>query len=134
MRITDRCLDSKHRIHVFDNKPPKLRWKPGQWLNYKGELWKVVYIYRVKENDREWQFCLEQPRDVRALDLLVYQMYLDWKKGKGQKPAMMPDWPTEEVEYGVFYSHMDAHTYFFSLPAMGDRCIATTKTLLKENQ
>lgn len=51
-----------------NNKPPKLRFKPSQYVEYQNSLWEIMYAYRTKDDDRIWKFCLEERKGLSRKD------------------------------------------------------------------
>jgi hypothetical protein len=99
-------------------KPPKLRWKPGSKVRYKGDLYEVMYCYRIESDPHEWQVCLEEvvaPDEIaRALDGL----------GAGST--------TPRIVYEIFRDWYEASSYFMDIPANGDRHHVTNKQMLQD--
>lgn len=48
-------------------KPPKLRFRPGTFVKYKGSLCEVMYCYRVQDAPHEWLFCLEERQSLSSV-------------------------------------------------------------------
>ncbi len=105
---------------VAAGKPPKLRWSPGQIVKYQGQLYEIMYVYRVQAEPREWRFCLEErlgvidePRDF--IDSLARDI------GAGTS--------TPRIVYDLFRSEHDAWRYFSDIPANGDRTTIRNKRM-----
>ncbi len=108
------------------NKPPKMRFKPGQRVKYEGEDHVVLYAYRVRDQPHEWIYCVEEIRTdpktrlTEAVDACARFM------GLGES--------TPRVTYDLFMDHGEASKYFWDIPCEGpSRSNVPNKTLLKEN-
>ena len=56
-----------YSIKLTRSKPPKLRFRPGQFVELEGKLYEIIYAYRVK-GDHQWRFCLEERRSFRSVE------------------------------------------------------------------
>jgi len=52
-------LDTGIRV-LPGGKPPKLQFRPGNFIRYRGQLHEIIYCYRLKEQPHEWHFYLEE--------------------------------------------------------------------------
>jgi hypothetical protein len=106
-------------------KPPKLRFQPGMFVQLDGQLYEILYAYRVRANSQEWQYCLEErrglssaPRDAIGAALVAL--------GCGER--------TPRIVYEVFRDGYDAMQFFADIPADADRMHASNKTLLQRGK
>ncbi|HLC77986.1 MAG TPA: hypothetical protein VJH92_02585 [Candidatus Nanoarchaeia archaeon] len=122
----------KGRVTVINSKAPKLRARPGEFVELNGELlkkyqdklWEVIYCFRVK-GDHNWRYCLSVRKSViqddgkdeigKALDSL----------GCGSK--------TPRVIYGQFMDDMAAFNFFADIPHHGDSIVLTNQQMLSGN-
>lgn len=107
------CVPSFHRrgAHVHQ-KPPKMRYKLDELVVYEGEVFRVKYAYRLRENVHEWIYCIEST-DTIPLDLISAAIF----------PA--PE-GLERIVYEPFRSSMDATSHFFKLPNFGSSAVCLT--------
>src|SRR3989344_6021680 len=135
----------KGRVTVINSKAPKLRARPGEFVELNGELlkkyqdklWEVIYCFRVK-GDHNWLYCLAARKSViqddgkdeigKALDSLgcgkgtprvVYGR--GW--GKGTRRFV-------DVQFG---DGMAAHIYFADIPCHGDSIILMNQQMVSKN-
>ena len=106
-------------ISVTHSKPPKRRFNPGDLFEYDGEVWKILYMYRIQSEPNVWYHCLEEQKDVS-----------DHVRKLGFVSAMLGPIPPDRVKFEAFRSHDDARTFFSSLFAYGDRATKSTQQLL----
>lgn len=70
-RATPKNLNAKY------GKPPKLRYQPGDFVEYEGEVWIVKYIYRLKSDPHAWKHVLENmPTHLTLVDEYVASLNL----------------------------------------------------------
>lgn len=74
-------------------KPPKLRFRPGTFYVVDGSIMMLAHCYRVKADPHTWLFCLEE-----------VDAYSKVPSNEEQKRA--------QICYDLFYSSMDAHSFF----------------------
>lgn len=103
-------------------KAPKIRFRPGDWFEFDGELWEIIYIFRLKERPGEWLHELES-REMESPDrTLISLAVLALGAGKD----------TPRIVYNEFQSSMDASDYFWDIPGLGSsRICRSTEELLK---
>lgn len=104
------------KIDTFSDKPPKLRFKPGQFVEYQKSIWEIVYCYRTKDTPNIWKFCLEESKAKDKIGLFLAENCGNL---------------TPKIMYDCFRDSMDAMTYFADIPAHGDRVHVTTQNLLR---
>lgn len=104
------------KIDTFSDKPPKLRFKPGQFVEYQKIIWEIIYCYRTKEAPNIWIFCLEESKSKDKIGLFLAENCGNL---------------TPRIMYDCFRDSMDAMTYFVDIPANGDRIHVTTKEMLQ---
>jgi len=102
-------------------KPPKLRFKPGNFVELEGQLYEILYAYRTKESEGQWCFCLEERDSTEQVLDALGTMLEGMGCGKN----------TPRVVYEIFHDWHDAHTFFSDIPAHKDRRHVSNQTLLK---
>jgi len=114
-----------NRGHMFvdsPGKPPKLRFQPGSFVRYKGQLCEVIYAYRLQENPHEWRYSLEERTELSSRP----------KDAIGQLAvALGCGATTPRVAYHVFRDYMQASQYFADIPMNGNRSDVSNKSLLQ---
>lgn len=120
-------LDGRQRERGFvrttaGGKPPKRRWQPGQLVELEGELYIIVYCYRLQEDPREWVYCLEERESVEhkpdaLLDALENVL------GCGSM--------TPRISYDLFRNWQDAFQFFADIPRRGDSRHVRNKQMVK---
>lgn len=115
---------SSMKVHPA-GKPPKLRFKPGQFINLENQLYEILYCYRTKENPSEWLFCLEE-RKVRSSEPQDLMGKILESMGAGKH--------TPRIVYEVFDDYLDAMRFFDDVPRNGDSRIVSNKTLIQKGQ
>lgn len=111
-------------VHVRASKPPKLRWQPGQLITLDGQLFEIVYAFRIESEPSEWFFELEYRKSVQeSLDAIGQ---LGQAFGCGDE--------TPRVVYDLFRDHTAARSYFSDIPSNGDRRVVSNKTLMRGAQ
>ena len=106
-------------------KPPKLRWKPGSFVKYKGHLYEVMYAYRVQAEPQEWRFSLEERKTLSSKPADFIGQALD---------ALGAGSTTPRIVYELFRDWMSAHQFFADIPLHGDRLEVTNKALLQNGE
>lgn len=102
-------------------KPPKLRFKPGTFLTWKGQRYEIMYAYRVEDNPHEWRYSLEErDKDSRPEAINVVLKIL----GAGMT--------TPRVVYEMFRNSHEAYRYFSDITMGGNRCDVSNGTLVRE--
>lgn len=109
---------------LHGGKPPKLRFRPGQYVEFDGQLYEVMYAYRLKENPHEWIFCLEERKDLSGSMDEIGQIAESLGCGS----------LTPKIVYDLFHSWAQAAEFFFDIPANGDRANVTNKSLLQRGR
>ncbi len=104
-------------------KPPKLRFRPGTFVKYKGSLCEVMYCYRVQDAPHEWLFCLEERQSLSSVPADFIGQALN---------ALGAGSTTPRVVYELFRDSMDALKFFSDIPRNGNSTIVTNKTMLNE--
>lgn len=108
-------------VRVFGSKPPKLRFRPGQIVRYKNELYEVMYAYRVRETPHEWFYSLEERKGLSE-NLDAIGQFLQ-AAGCGAT--------TPRLVYEMFRDHGDASKFFFDIPLNGGRTTVPNKMLIQ---
>lgn len=116
-------FDRHTGISDKQDKPPKLKFKPGTFLeNKKGELFEILYCYRVRDKPHEWLFCLEDRSGL-----------INPKTPLSTLCSMLSPETRGRIEYRLFRSSMDASSEIGSnIYAHGDRVCVSNKTLLND--
>jgi len=107
-------------------KPPKLRYRPGQFIEVENQLFEIIFAYRLVSEPFEWIFCLEERKSFRSIE-------------PGDKigeiaEAMGCGAETPRIVYEMFRDSMDAHQYFWDIPANGNRQDFTNKNLIQKGK
>jgi hypothetical protein len=103
-------------------KPPKLRFRPGVFIRLKGQLYEVMYCYRIADNPQEWRYSLETRGTLSSEPVDDI--------GKLAK-AMGLGATTPRIVYEVFRSSHDASSFFMEIPMNGDRCDVGNQSMLR---
>lgn len=104
-------------------KPPRLRFQPGAFVRYKGELHEVLYAYRVEGNPHEWIYCLAERKSLTPPNRdLITKVVL--ALGAGQS--------TPRIVYEIFPDSYKAHQFFIDIPSEGDTVDVTNKNMMKD--
>lgn len=117
-------IDGLHMTVIDGGKPPKLRFRPGQFIEYKGQLHELMFAYRVKDDPHEWIFCLEERRDLSGRKDLIG--IVAEALGCGDE--------TPRILYDLLRDSYDAFRYFEDIPANGDRTHVRNKDLLQKGK
>lgn len=104
-------------------KPPKLRFQPGMFVRLRGQLYEIMYAYRLRDEPQEWRFSLEErmrlsSKPTDALGKMINAM------GAGST--------TPRIVYEPFRSWMDASLYFSDIPLHGNRWCVGNKLMVQE--
>lgn len=51
---------------MASTKPPKLRFRPGNFVEFRGALYEVMGAYRLKADPHEWLFLLSARQDMHS--------------------------------------------------------------------
>lgn len=103
-----RCIPSRNAKY---GKPPKLRYQPGDFVEYEGEVWVVKFMYRRKDDPHVWVHVLENmPKKVTAMDeyiaslnlgegvpLIVYDPVWDLYDKALQSQTWLPCWGDSRI-------------------------------------
>lgn len=109
------------KVSVTTGKPPKLRFKPGTLVKLEGQVYEVIYCYRVRENPHEWHYHLEERHESGAL--IMDQIGLvAVTLGCGKS--------TPRVVYEIFRDHGDASSYFMDIPRNADSWTVSNKKMM----
>lgn len=106
------------------SKPPKLRFQIGAFVQYKGQLYEIMFAYRLRDDPHEWLYELEERKNLTPNDLQqdpIHRLALGLGAGK----------TTPRVVYELFRSQQDAITFFWDVPSAGDRMAVRNKNLLQ---
>ena len=106
-------------------RAPKLRFKPGQFVEEKktGQLYEILVAYRLKSSPNEWMFELEE-RDSNQTPETILSILCAHATG---------NCPHDRVQYEPVRSYGDIHTMFASyIYHHGSGKIATNKELINE--
>ena len=90
-------------------KPPRLRFKPGNFLRVEGSLYEVIYIYRVLERPHEWIYALAKRESLSPYRPNYPIGMLLEAAGAGSQ--------TPRIVYDAFRNSMDAMRYFSDILA-----------------
>lgn len=107
-------------------KPPKLRYRPGQFIQAENQLWEIVFAYRLVNEPFEWIFCLEERKSFRSVEPGDRIGELAAAMGCGAE--------TPRIVYEMFRDSMDAHQFFGDIPSNGNRKDFTNKNLIQKGK
>jgi len=114
------------KLYVSDGKPPKLRFRPGWYVEYEGQLYVIQYAFRVQEVPHEWHFCLEERAQLHAPNETMMDALCALIEERQD--------PVPRIVYSIFRNSWDAMQYFVSIPCSGDRVTITNKKLLNRGR
>ena len=110
------------KFRASPGKVPKRRFGPGQYVRLEGDLFEVIFCYRVSST-HDWQFCLEERASVTSSGDGNALCTALADAGAGED--------TNRVEDRLFNSMGDVHTWFADIPAMsGYRRHVTNQTMM----
>lgn len=113
-------------MHVSHaGKPPKLRFQPGCFIRFRGQLFEIMYAFRSEEAPAEWQYCLEE-RQTLSSQPQDYLGQLVAALGAGKT--------TPRIVYQLFRNNYEAHSFFMDLPCNGNRSTVKNQTLLNDGE
>ena len=109
-------------LPVYSDKPPKVRFLPGNLVKRGDQIYEIIYVFRVKTDSTVWRYCLEERQGLNHhLDSIGQFMEC---LGLGST--------TPRIVYDCFRDEMDAQRFFMDIPANGNRLSVTNKTILRE--
>lgn len=115
--------ESLGSISVTVRKAPPLRFNPGSFIFVDGQLWEVVYAYRLVSLPTEWIYCLEDRYDFQAIK--------NGDRVGNIMNAMGAGSTTPRVVYDLFHSDIDVRTFFSDIPIFGgSRVHYSNRTLM----
>jgi len=107
---------------VQGTKPPRQKHKPGDVFRAEnGDLWQLVYIYRITREIGVWHYCIENVT-VNSDDARDFRSDLEHVCCPEDVPRMV---------YEEFMTHEEAAYYFSSIPILGECEIRQTQQLNK---
>lgn len=104
-------------------KPPKLRFKPGNFISIGDEILEVMYVYRLISNPKEWMYSLQYRDSVKEFvpdDTAGRMLYY---RGVGNN--------IPRIVYDYFANETNAHMYFAEIPLWTDSLTASNAYLMK---
>lgn len=107
---------------VPGGKPPKLRFRPGQYIEYQGRLHELMFAYRLRDDPHEWIYALEEREDLSDQKDVIGQIARHIGCGES----------TPRIVYDIFLNSVDANTFFFDIPADGDRIHVRNRSMMKK--
>ena len=102
-------------------KPPKLRFRPGTLLEYRGQAYEVIYCCRVREQPSEWLYMLEERGDGDLSGDYIGQFAASLGCGN-EVPRVVKE---------IFFNRMDAMMFFMDIPSNGDRAFVENGSLVR---
>jgi hypothetical protein len=109
-------------VHVtHGTKPPKLRFQAGTFFRISGQLYELIYSFRLEDTPHEWLHYLEERKDPSDSGDALHHALIGM--GCGAK--------TPRVSYALFRNEQDAWTFFADIPRAGDGWTVPNHTLLK---
>jgi hypothetical protein len=110
------------RLHVTrGTKPPKLRFQAGTFFKLDGQLYELMYSFRIEDDPHEWHHHLEERNDLSDSGDVIHHALIGM--GCGSK--------TPKVSYDIFRNESDAQTFFADIPKAGDGMTVSNRRLLK---
>ncbi|HYG84076.1 MAG TPA: hypothetical protein VD907_04305 [Verrucomicrobiae bacterium] len=111
-------------IKVFKGgKAPKRRFQPGSFIRVGGQLFLVVYAYRLKDNPSEWLYACEyRNKLVKEVPSELFPGLTESLQAGSKTPRIFPH---------LFRDALQAHAYFADIPLGADRKIFTNGMLVK---
>ena len=115
---------SRGQTSVYSaRKPPKLRFQPGSFVEYKGQLYEILYAFRVASAPQEWFYTLAERESLTPPQLDLIGAVVE-ALGAGRN--------TPRVVYEVFPHEQAAWSYFSDIPRNGDcRCVGN-RAMMKD--
>lgn len=104
-------------------KPPKMRFKPGQFIRFRKQLWEIVCAFRVARDPHEWLYELEERDGFQTVGARDEAQILR-SVGCGDK--------TPRVVREIFRGETDAMQFFADIPRYKSGVTVSNKTLLAE--
>jgi hypothetical protein len=102
-------------------KPPKLRFRPGMFVEDHGQLYEILYAYRLRKDPHTWLFCLEERSNLEG-KLDAIGTFLE-RMGAGKH--------TPRIVYELFADDYAAFEFFADIPAHGDQVTKSNQDMLK---
>ena len=102
-------------------KPPKLRFQPGSFARLDGQLYEIMYAFRIETNPHEWYYALEERFSLTSTPDLTAKALAALGAGA----------TTPRVTYDLFKSSYDAHIFFFDIPINADRITVSNKEMIR---
>lgn len=100
-------------------KAPKRQFKLGQLFHYDGDVWEIIYMYRMSREPGVWFHCLE----CQSKGTLTSIGDACMAAGAGET--------TPRIVLTPFQHYSDVENYFRDIYRNGDSAIKTTQELLK---
>lgn len=118
---------SRGSIRVFaPGKPPKLRFEPGNYVQYKDGLYEIICAFRTANDPHEWLFWCEPRESLEPAEPASPIGALAEALGAGQSTPM--------VVKEIFRDSYQALTFFADIPASGDWVALTNKGLIQSGR
>lgn len=102
-------------------KAPKIRFRPGMMFHYDGDIWELIYMYRLTGQQGIWFHCLEEQKKV-SLQTQALRIML---KASGH------EYRGTDIIMEPFRSETDARDHFRNRMMMGNQCTKTTQQLIQ---
>lgn len=121
--LTGRAPGYNVTVKSNGGKPPKLRWKPGSFVLYQGELHEISYAYRLADDPHEWRFALQERKGLRTVpegDVIA-----------GMLSGLGAGNTTPRTVYELFRNGQDVHAFFCDIPLYGNVTIVTNKMMIQ---
>lgn len=110
-------------IQVKIDKPPKLRYRPGQYVMYKNQLYEIRYCFRTATDPGEWCFVLFERKSAVEKPMPEIQAIQVTKLGAGSQIKL--------VVSELFKSEMDAHEYFSDIYRDASSILLMNKSMVQ---
>lgn len=104
-------------------KPPKVRFRPGSFIELEGRIYEVMYAYRVEKDPHEWRYVLEDRDGLRRVVPTDPWAQLAIQSGVGEL--------TPRIVYDLFEDDGEAHIYFAGIPRWKNRRVVLNKQMVQ---
>lgn len=112
-----------HGRATFQDKAPKLRFRPGSFVysNSRKQMYEILYCYRIKEYPNEWMFYLEERNDLKSPETILSRLL-----------ETVAPCSENRIQYTLFRTSIDAESFFSNVYHHADGRIVFNKTMLNE--
>lgn len=114
-------IKSYQERRLQKSKPPKLRFKPGQFFRNKDQLYCCLLAFRTVDDPSTWKFILEERHDL-SNPSTVWSTICE-TMGKYKSVANRVHYPPIKDSYSAYELIINDYAH-------GDREVVTNKTLM----